>query len=205
MDVCFQHGDDAQRSRVRELEVDVDVAARIDDRDLAGAFAADGVGVVRQSLVFEAFKQHGTHYDIRVTRRLLLLAFCLACAVPADAQPLTATLLIEVTDSTGAALPGVALSVVHRASGVERIADTSDRGLAAVPLLQPGNYTVRATLAGFRQTSIAAVPSRSRRQAGLYPGPRAGRHGRSRSPSPPTRRGRERGRARSARSSTARC
>ncbi len=87
---------------------------------------------------------------------MLLLAFCLACALPADAQPLTATLLIEVTDSTGAALPGVALSVVHRASGVERIAETSDRGLAAVPLLQPGDYTVRATLAGFRQTSIAA-------------------------------------------------
>ena len=70
------------------------------------------------------------------------------------AQPLTATLLVEVVDSTGAALPGVGLSVVHPAAGVERVATTGATGMAVVSLLQPGDYTVRATLAGFRQTSI---------------------------------------------------
>ena len=73
---------------------------------------------------------------------------------PLSAQPLTATLLVEVVDSTGAALPGVALSVVHAAAGVERVATTGPTGMAVVSLLQPGDYTVRATLAGFQQTSI---------------------------------------------------
>ena len=73
-----------------------------------------------------------------------------------SAQPLTATLLIEVADTTGARLPGVALSVAHQASGVERIGTTGATGTAVVSLLQPGDYTVRATLAGFKQTSVAA-------------------------------------------------
>ena len=75
-------------------------------------------------------------------------------ATTLHAQPLTATLLIEVVDSTGAALPGVALSVVHPAAGVERVATTGATGMAAVSLLQPGDYTVRAILAGFKQASI---------------------------------------------------
>ena len=82
------------------------------------------------------------------------LVLALACAGAVSAQPLTATLLVEVQDSTGAALPGVALSVVHQASGVERLGTTSAQGMAVVPLLQPGDYTVRATLGGFKQTGV---------------------------------------------------
>jgi hypothetical protein len=85
-----------------------------------------------------------------------LAALLAASAGPAFAQPLTATLLLDVRDTTGASLPGVGLSVVHLASGVERVSATTDQGLAVVPLLQPGDYTVRATLGGFKQTSVEA-------------------------------------------------
>ena len=90
-----------------------------------------------------------------MTGRTVIAALLLLNFVPSlSAQPLTATLLVEVVDSTGAALPGVGLSVVHPAAGVERVATTGATGMAVVSLLQPGDYTVRATLAGFRQTSI---------------------------------------------------
>ena len=90
----------------------------------------------------------------RVALATLVLAWSGAATLPA--QPLTATLLIEVVDSTGAAVPGVGLSVAHQASGVERIGTTGAGGTAVVSLLQPGDYTVVARLPGFRQTSIAA-------------------------------------------------
>jgi hypothetical protein len=87
---------------------------------------------------------------------LAALVLAGAAASPLPAQPLTATLLIEVVDSTGAVLPGVGLSVAHQASGVERIGTTGGSGTAVVSLLQPGDYTVLARLPGFRQTSIEA-------------------------------------------------
>jgi hypothetical protein len=82
------------------------------------------------------------------------IAAVVLAAVPLHAQPLTATLLFDVRDSTGASLPGVGLSVVHLATGVERLATTTDAGLAAVSLLPPGDYAIRATLAGFKQTAV---------------------------------------------------
>jgi hypothetical protein len=93
-------------------------------------------------------------------RRLLRRALMATLAVMATgallhAQPLSATLLLDVRDSTGAALPGVTLSVVHLGTGVERAATTTEDGLAAVSLLPPGDYTARATLAGFKQTAVA--------------------------------------------------
>ncbi len=84
---------------------------------------------------------------------VLCLALCQVARL--DAQPLTATLLVEVVDTTGAPLPGAGLSVTHLESGVERIATTGQAGTAVVSLLQPGDYTVRAALAGFKQTSVS--------------------------------------------------
>ena len=45
---------------VRERLIHVHVAPGIDDLDDARAFAADGVGVVREPLVFESLEQHGS-------------------------------------------------------------------------------------------------------------------------------------------------
>jgi hypothetical protein len=84
---------------------------------------------------------------------LWLLAAALI-AGPAVGQPLTATLLLEVTDSTGGVLSGAWLSVIHLGTAVERVATTSAAGTAVVPLLPPGDYVVTASMAGFRKTSV---------------------------------------------------
>jgi hypothetical protein len=88
-------------------------------------------------------------------RQLSAVAACLCLlAAQLHGQPLTATLLFDLRDTTGASLPGVALTVTHLPSGVERSATTTEDGLAAVSLLPPGDYTVKATLGGFKQTSV---------------------------------------------------
>lgn len=91
-------------------------------------------------------------------RALLAGVMVALLAVPAllRAQPLTATVVVEVRDSTGMVLPGVAVTVTHQGSGVERLGTTTDAGVVVVPLLQPGDFIVRAALPGFRQTSIEA-------------------------------------------------
>lgn len=92
----------------------------------------------------------------RAWRHVLAAVCCAVFAVSATAaaQPLSATLLFDVRDTTDAPLPGVTLSVVHVATGVERRATTTASGTAVIPLLAPGDYDVSATLAGFRRTTI---------------------------------------------------
>ena len=67
-------------------------------------------------------------------RALIAASFVLLVIAPAFAQPASSTLVIDVSDATGTAMAGVAITVVNRATAVERQASTSDRGNAAVPL-----------------------------------------------------------------------
>lgn len=55
-----------------------------------------------------------------------------------------------VTDTSGAVLPGVTVESTNTATGALRTAVTGTDGLYTIPLLQPGNYTVKASLSGFR-------------------------------------------------------
>jgi hypothetical protein len=55
-----------------------------------------------------------------------------------------------VTDSSGALLPGVTIETTNSATGAVRTAVSGTDGLYTIPLLPPGDYTVKATLQGFR-------------------------------------------------------
>src|SRR5262245_28705245 len=55
-----------------------------------------------------------------------------------------------ISDESGAVLPGVTLEVSNIATGQLRTAITGVDGYYAIPLLQPGTYDVKATLAGFK-------------------------------------------------------
>jgi outer membrane receptor protein involved in Fe transport len=55
-----------------------------------------------------------------------------------------------VTDTQGGVLPGVTIEVTNIATGALRTAVTGPDGLYTVPLLQPGDYSVKASLSGFR-------------------------------------------------------
>src|SRR5687768_15484385 len=55
-----------------------------------------------------------------------------------------------VTDASGALLPGVTIEATNAATGAVRTAVRGTDGLYTIPLLPPGDYTVKATLQGFR-------------------------------------------------------
>ena len=72
-----------------------------------------------------------------------------AYATRAHAQA-TGQITGMVTDSSGGVLPGVTVDATNTATGAVRTAVTGADGLYTLPLLQPGVYTVKAALAGFK-------------------------------------------------------
>ncbi|HSE19649.1 MAG TPA: TonB-dependent receptor [Pyrinomonadaceae bacterium] len=80
---------------------------------------------------------------------LLLFGFLNATANSVHAQGGTATLSGVVTDQTGAVIQGVNIAVISMAQGFQRTTTTNGEGIFVVPLLPPGNYTVKAEHEGF--------------------------------------------------------
>jgi hypothetical protein len=78
------------------------------------------------------------------------------CTVGALGQS-TATLSGIVTDPTGAVVAGAQVKVHSLATGSERIAVTDSSGVYAVPSLQPGEYSVQITAAGFSLYTVQKV------------------------------------------------
>ncbi|MDA2925636.1 TonB-dependent receptor [Acidobacteria bacterium AH-259-G07] len=66
---------------------------------------------------------------------------------------LTGRIQGQVTDATGAVLPGVEVTVTNEAIGFSRVVITADDGYYRVSDLLPGTYTVSVEMPGFR-TSI---------------------------------------------------
>ena len=76
------------------------------------------------------------------------LTSLLLCA-PCFAQTL-GTITGEVRDSTGAVVPGVTVTVVNKATNATRTTQSNAVGLFDFPALQPGTYTVKSELDGFK-------------------------------------------------------
>ncbi|HTV08035.1 MAG TPA: carboxypeptidase-like regulatory domain-containing protein [Candidatus Aquilonibacter sp.] len=85
-----------------------------------------------------------------------IVAFLAATSVAAFGQS-TASLSGVVTDPTGAAVPGAHVIVHSIATGADRAVETDGAGLYAVPALQPGDYSVKVTAAGFGTDSVPKV------------------------------------------------
>jgi hypothetical protein len=82
---------------------------------------------------------------------LVALAALVAWLVPAAASAqATGGITGLVTDESGAVLPGVTVEVTNRATAQVRTATSGADGFYTVPLLQPGQYDVKAALSGFR-------------------------------------------------------
>jgi outer membrane receptor protein involved in Fe transport len=84
-----------------------------------------------------------------------VLVFSIANSV--FAQGATATLSGVVTDQTGAVVPAVNIAVISIAQGFQRTTTTNDEGIFVVPLLPPGNYTVKAEHEGFTPAEFRDV------------------------------------------------
>ncbi|MEA2164965.1 MAG: hypothetical protein QOK37_3092 [Thermoanaerobaculia bacterium] len=79
----------------------------------------------------------------------LLVCICTLSSLPLMAQTVTGTIQGTVTDRSGAAMPGVTITIKNEETGLERIAVTTANGFFNAPFLQIGRYDITAELSGF--------------------------------------------------------
>jgi hypothetical protein len=85
-------------------------------------------------------------------RRFVLLGLVLFFAVtPAPGQDVTGTIAGSVSDSSGAAMPGVTISVVNIGTNATYKGNTTDLGTYSIRSLPVGIYTLTAEAKGFRR------------------------------------------------------
>src|SRR5687768_14583503 len=110
--------------------------------------------------------------------RSLARAVAVVCvflaAAPVQAQVATGTILGNVTDSTGGAVPGATVTATNVDTQFSRDTITDESGQYALRLLPLGNYKVDVTLTGFKtfsQTGILLEVGRNARiDATIEPG-----------------------------------
>ena len=83
-----------------------------------------------------------------------VLALLLAGPVtPAAAQILYGSIVGNVTDESGASIPGAEVAITNKQTGATRSAVTNESGGYSIPTVQNGDYIVRVTREGFRVAS----------------------------------------------------
>ncbi|PYR54571.1 MAG: hypothetical protein DMF91_26430, partial [Acidobacteria bacterium] len=89
-------------------------------------------------------------------RPVVVVLICLASAAPAFAQG-TGVISGTVVDSTGAALPGATVTAIDASSSTVRPTVSNEVGLFRIAALNPGRYTVKVELTGFKPVTVADV------------------------------------------------
>ena len=90
--------------------------------------------------------------------RLILVTFLILCASSVFAQSgSTSALTGRITDTTGAVLPGVSVTVTSLATNQSRTVVAAEDGIYRVPLLEPGTYRVRFAQPGFKTAEVTSV------------------------------------------------
>src|SRR5437763_8801204 len=77
--------------------------------------------------------------------------FCFLIVSAAHAQEDRGTILGRITDPTGAALAGAAITVENIETGVKTASLTNDQGSFLVPSLPAGRYRVAVESPGFKR------------------------------------------------------
>jgi hypothetical protein len=93
----------------------------------------------------------------RLTMAVLLGTILLGFSPPVVGQAVNATLLGTVTDSSGAAVANVKVTITETNTGISRTSQTNESGNYVFPDLPPGTYTVIAELSGFKRASRAGI------------------------------------------------
>lgn len=86
-----------------------------------------------------------------------LLLVLIATPLYAQSRVTAADVSGTVLDSSGAALPGVSVTVTNVETNVSRTAITDSRGRYIAPALQPGTYRIAAALPGFGEQTREPV------------------------------------------------
>jgi hypothetical protein len=95
-----------------------------------------------------------------------LISMVLACAfqlfLPPGLRPqgeTTSAIVGEVSDVTNAPIPGAAVTIASRETGIERTVKTDAQGRFDFPQLKPGTYSVKVEAAGFEPQQNSHVLS----------------------------------------------
>jgi len=104
-----------------------------------------------------------------VSRRLLgaILLWLIAGLSQMSAQVTTATILGTVTDSTGAIVPGVSITIRNVETGITRAVTTDEQGRYRAAQLVVGHYEVAAEAAGFQTLVRSGIELTVGREATL--------------------------------------
>lgn len=97
----------------------------------------------------------------------LLLAGVILIAPIVTAQTGQGTLTGSITDSTGAIIPGVSVSIVNQANGFVYSAVSNAEGIYRVPYLNAGMYQISYETAGFKKLVRQNIQIRSTETLGL--------------------------------------
>ena len=93
----------------------------------------------------------------RLRFTVLALVMVLALAPSVMAQSTTGSILGDVSDLSGAVLPGATIRVTNNATGATREALTNEVGAFRFSGLPPANYTVAVEFPGFRSATRPSV------------------------------------------------
>src|SRR3984893_18199763 len=91
-------------------------------------------------------------------KRIAPLAISLLwLATVGHAQVNSGTINVEVQDSSGAIMPGAAITLTHVGSGQVRQGTASATGTFRAPFMPVGEYTIRVEVPGFKSKTITGV------------------------------------------------
>ncbi|MDP2998175.1 MAG: TonB-dependent receptor [Bryobacterales bacterium] len=79
----------------------------------------------------------------------------LLCAALLPAQVSTGTIGVIAQDSTGAVIPGSAVTVTNRNTGLTRNGSTDAQGEFSAPFLPAGEYSITVEVRGFKRATVA--------------------------------------------------
>jgi len=86
-----------------------------------------------------------------------LAALLLLMPVSAAAQAVTGTILGQVKDATGAAVPGVTITLAHTGTGYSRTLVSDGSGEYIAPSIPTGAWTVTGEMSGFKKVTLANI------------------------------------------------
>src|SRR5271169_2208244 len=100
------------------------------------------------------FQANGIRSTAMLRRALLLcvLAVSYADLLPEPAFPqgeTTSAIIGQVSDTSGAAVPGATVTISNKETGLKRSATTDSSGRFSFPQLNPGTYSVTVEALGF--------------------------------------------------------
>src|SRR6187399_1803554 len=87
----------------------------------------------------------------------LAVALVVAMATDARAQAVNGGLVGNVTDASGAGVPGATVTVTQTETNLTREAVTNAGGIYSIPSIPSGTYTVVITLSGFQTVTVKNI------------------------------------------------